>query len=67
MKSGKCPKCSSSKIYKRPKFSPSSNIAFSLFTQMRFQIFICAQCGYLEAYIDDVEDIIDLTEKWQKV
>ena len=67
MKSGKCPKCSSSEIYKRPKFSPNSSIAFNLFTQMRFQIYICSQCGYLEAYIDDIEELIGLTEKWKRV
>jgi predicted nucleic-acid-binding Zn-ribbon protein len=66
MKSGKCPKCSSEEIYKRPKFSPSSNIAVSFFTRLNFQIFVCTECGYLEAYIIESEDLKEIKGKWQK-
>ena len=72
MKNGKCPKCHSSEIYKRPTFPPHSNLAFGnlaigFFTKLRFHIYACTHCGYLEAYITDKEDLKEIEEKWDKV
>ena len=72
MKTGKCPKCNSKEIYKRPTFSPPSNfaignLALGFFSQLRFHIYICTRCGYLEAYITDSEDLKEIKKKWQRV
>jgi predicted RNA-binding Zn-ribbon protein involved in translation (DUF1610 family) len=73
MRSGYCPKCHSTTIYRKEAgIIFSNNPAFTvrvrwtdLFT--RYFSYVCSSCGYFENYIADPEKLKKVAQKWQKV
>ena len=55
MKSGKCPKCHSRKVYRR-NFPGGyrSALVLNLESGVRLEDYVCSQCGYVESYMEDL-------------
>ena len=68
MKNLNCPKCHSTNIVRIPGdiqpsaglsgINPPANKAIS------FTRYCCANCGYIEAWVDDPQDLKDLLKKY---
>ncbi|WP_338768620.1 hypothetical protein WAF17_08180 [Bernardetia sp. ABR2-2B] len=53
-KTGICPKCNSTEVYyERTTRSERNLIYISTFGQIRFDLYACIECGYIEEYIAD--------------
>jgi hypothetical protein len=73
MKSGKCPKCGSTNVYKEtngiyiPKMlgtfvrTDSGNMGSSS------EDYVCTDCGYYERYIADRDKLKQVAKVWKKV
>lgn len=57
MKSGKCPKCQSAKVYRR-NFPGGyrSALVLALESGVRLEDYVCSQCGYVESYLEDLSN-----------
>lgn len=55
MKSGKCPKCNSRKVYLR-NFPGGyrSGLVLALESNVRLEDYVCSKCGYVESYLEDL-------------
>jgi predicted nucleic-acid-binding Zn-ribbon protein len=67
MKSGKCPKCSSSEIYRGRAHNQRSALNISVFKNARLEDFVCAGCGFVESYIIDKAKLDDIRRSWTRV
>jgi hypothetical protein len=55
MKSGTCPKCKSTTVYKRDfPGGYRSALALAFDTGVRLEDYVCGTCGYVESYLDDL-------------
>jgi hypothetical protein len=63
MKSGKCPKCKSAKVYQR-NFPGGyrSSLALAFESGVRLEDYICGACGYVESYMEDLKKIDKIKE-----
>lgn len=73
MKSGVCPNCGSSEIYagtevffKRGVYG-SNSIPISAWNDTALDNYACADCGYVESYINDHSKLAAIKDKWKKV
>jgi predicted nucleic-acid-binding Zn-ribbon protein len=73
MKSGKCPKCSSSNVYfsrdlplKGGPFG-SNSIPISLTSMAPLDNYVCTDCGLVESYISDQGKLKEFARKWSLV
>ncbi|MBL0714225.1 MAG: hypothetical protein JJV98_11040 [Desulfosarcina sp.] len=70
MKSGRCPKCGSSKVYSGTEVFPKSGpftcnaIPISLTALAPLDNYVCVDCGYVESYISTPEDLETVRRKW---
>jgi predicted nucleic-acid-binding Zn-ribbon protein len=70
MKSGVCPKCGSNEVYSRRGSywtSPYMTISVDYFSHVKTDIYVCANCGFTEVYIPDVNALRKIAKKWQSV
>ena len=77
MKSGQCPKCGSFEVYsgayltnKRGNGYASNTIPVSggIFPQVvALDNYVCVNCGYVESYISDEEQLRRIAAKWPRV
>jgi predicted nucleic-acid-binding Zn-ribbon protein len=76
MKSGQCPKCGSFDVYSgayvpnKQGFHNSNTIPVSsgLFSQVvALDNYVCVNCGYVESYISDEEQLRRIADKWPRV
>ena len=76
MKSGQCPKCGSFDVYSgayvpsKQGFHSSNTIPVSggLFSQVvALDNYVCVNCGYVESYISDEEQLRRIAAKWPRV
>lgn len=71
MKSGKCPKCNSDKVYSGMKVFPksgpfgSNSIPVSLTSIAALDNYVCVDCGYVESYVE-ADKLEEIAKKWQK-
>lgn len=71
-KTGICPKCNSTEVYyEMLKRSQRNPIFISTFGIVRFDLYACVDCGYIEEYIADEfardKDKMDIIRsKWNK-
>lgn len=74
MKSGKCPKCGSSDIYKSHKISPSRYPGNRIMIKMGLMKnmiailihYVCVDCNYIESYVaENKESMKNIKEEWQ--
>lgn len=70
MKNGnKCSKCSSSKIFRVPGNDAAYGIGSNMivgWTHIKVTRYVCAQCGYIEYWIDSKEDLLKAEEEYSK-
>ena len=72
MKSGTCPKCQSDKVYSGTEVFPKSgpfgcnSIPVSLTSMAALDNYVCAECGYVESYIEP-DKLEEIARKWRKV
>jgi predicted RNA-binding Zn-ribbon protein involved in translation (DUF1610 family) len=70
MKTGKCPKCGSEKIFSAVdmplKGGPfgSNSIPISLTSMAALDNYVCVDCGLVERYIADEEKLKEIARRW---
>ena len=76
MKSGQCPKCGSFEVYsgayvtnKRGNYGSNTiPVSGGIFPQLApLDNYVCVNCGYVESYISDEEQLQRIAEKWPRV
>ena len=76
MKSGQCPKCGSFDVYsgayvtnKRGYYSSNTiPVSGGIFAQVvALDNYVCVNCGYVESYISDEEQLRRIADKWPRV
>ena len=67
MKSGICPKCGKSEV--RGDLSTSHGISVDrmAFPRINTILLVCTNCGFLEFYVEDENDLARIKTKFQKV
>ncbi len=70
MKTGKCPKCGSEKIFSAVdmplKGGPfgSNSIPVSLTSMAALDNYVCVDCGLVERYVADKEKLEEIARRW---
>ncbi len=73
MKTGKCPKCGSRRVYSGahifPKSGPfaSNAIPVNLANLAPLDNYVCGDCGYLESYVANARELELIASKWPRV
>jgi predicted nucleic-acid-binding Zn-ribbon protein len=75
MKNGKCPKCKSKEVYsgeniklKKGVYGANTIPLGGLFgSHVVLDNYVCANCGYLESYINKKEDLFKIRSQWKAV
>ena len=67
MKSGICPKCKSMEIYGDINHPHGIQVEKLAFRPINTILLVCADCGYLEFYIENEKDLEKIREKLSKV
>jgi rubredoxin len=72
MKSGTCPKCKAQSVYNKLGGISYGDGAFHVYTGaisrgMRVDSYVCANCGYFEAYVPDPAKLQEVAKTWTKV
>lgn len=67
MKSGFCPKCQSSEVYGDINHPHGIHVERMAFIQMHTILLVCADCGYLEFYIENEKDLEKVKKRFRKV
>ena len=64
MKSGICPKCGSDEVYKRES---AYHVVIWLSWKSRSlpYYYVCADCGHVEWYIEEQDDLETIRKKWK--
>ncbi len=68
-KSGRCPKCESTRIHRSPwkrLMRGRNQIPLTFFRAASIEMLVCVDCGYLEQYFNDPEHRALAAEKWPK-
>ena len=73
MKTGICPKCTSTKVFsgadiilKKGPFG-SNAIPIKLSSIAALDNYVCTSCGYVESYISDLGKLSEISRKWDNV
>ncbi len=73
MKTGICPKCTSSGVFsgagialKKGPFG-SNAIPITLTSIAALDNYVCTSCGYVESYISDLGKLTEISRKWDTV
>ena len=73
MKTGICPKCTSSEVFsgagialKKGPFG-SNAIPIALTSIAALDNYVCTSCGYVESYISDLGKLTEISRKWDNV
>ncbi len=69
MKNGPCPKCGSKEIYVQRNWvgNPRNVLKLGMFSPVNLREYICAECGFVETYLDNLEDASKIIDKCEKV
>jgi predicted nucleic-acid-binding Zn-ribbon protein len=76
MKSGQCPKCGSFDVYSGAYVPDKSGgygsntipVSGGLFSRsVALDNYVCVNCGYVESYISDEEQLRRIADKWPRV
>ena len=67
MKSGSCPKCNSDEVYLDENAGHGVVITIHLLAFQMTDLYVCADCGYLEIYSVVGADLRRVKEKFKKV
>ena len=73
MKTGICPKCTSTEVYsgadiilKKGPFGINA-IPINLTSIAALDNYVCTSCGYVESYISDTGKLNEISRKWENV
>lgn len=67
MKSGICPKCKSEEVYLDSGVRHGIFVPIHTFAPHPTDLFVCADCGYLEFYAQKNFDLSKVKERFRKV
>jgi predicted nucleic-acid-binding Zn-ribbon protein len=67
MRDGTCPKCRSREIYQSPADLGMGRMPIANMRAVTMATYVCTDCGYMEYYVDDPNDLRKIVEKWHKV
>lgn len=67
MKSGVCPKCRSTEIYGDVTTPHGISVFWSKIIPAKTILLACADCGYLEFYIENDKDLEKVKKNFQKI
>ncbi len=67
MKDGICPKCRSTKIYGDVNSPHGIAVDKMAFLPMNTILLVCADCGYLEFYVENEKDLETIKKKFRMV
>lgn len=65
MKKGICPKCGEQEVYLSSTETHGIHVPLSMFTFT--ELYVCANCGYLEFYVQHKKDLAEVPKKIRKV
>lgn len=66
MKDGICPKCESDSVYISRRETHGVHVPVS-WTEVFTNLYVCANCGYLEFYVESESDLEKIPQKLKKV
>ena len=68
MKDGHCPMCKSTEVYASlaDNFRAGPNLV-DVTDELTFVPYLCRSCGFTAMYVDDLDDLADLSEDWKRV
>jgi predicted nucleic-acid-binding Zn-ribbon protein len=68
MKNGICPKCDKNEVYlSNEEGRHGIAVPLSMFSVTLTELYVCANCGYLEFYVQHKEDLAQIPNKFRKV
>jgi len=73
MKSGQCPKCNTTTVYKKSEgiaFGDGRNIKVytsAVTIPVPSEDYVCTNCGYFERYIMDRDKLDSVAQNWENV
>lgn len=67
MKDGICVKCGKREVHMRRDGYYGLEIPVSLVSKTFLEMFVCANCGYLEFYVQSEEKLKQIKETYKKV
>lgn len=67
MKDGICRKCGENEVYMRGDGYFGLNVPISVFSKTFLELYVCAECGYLEFYVQNDEKLKQIPEVFKKV
>jgi predicted nucleic-acid-binding Zn-ribbon protein len=67
MKSGICPKCGEKEVYGDHAKSHGISVFWTAIIPTETILLVCANCGYLEFYIENEKDLEKVKKNFQKI
>jgi predicted nucleic-acid-binding Zn-ribbon protein len=67
MKDGVCAKCGAREVYKQRDGAYGLNVPISMFSKTLLELYVCAECGYIEFYVQSEEKLKQIPETFKKV
>ncbi|MEP6902311.1 MAG: zinc ribbon domain-containing protein [Actinomycetota bacterium] len=67
MKSGICPKCGESEVYGDHAKTHGLSVIWTAILPAHTILLACANCGYLEFYIENEKDLAKVKKNFQKI
>lgn len=67
MKSGICPKCGEAEVYGDSNRPHGISVFWSAILPVNTTLLACANCGYLEFYVENEQDLDKIKKNFQKV
>lgn len=66
MKSGRCPKCSSTNVFFRDGAGDRGALIVAFFSFARLRDYVCVDCGYVESYVRDKAKLEIIKSRWNR-
>ena len=67
MKSGICPKCNAFEVYGEGSGTHGISVDRWAFIGVNTILLVCANCGYLEFYVENEKDLETVKKRFQKI
>jgi Zn finger protein HypA/HybF involved in hydrogenase expression len=67
MKDGICPKCNAKEVHVCRDTAVELSIRLGMFSSADVGYYICANCGYVEIFVENKDDLPKIAEKYPKV
>ena len=71
MKSGTCPKCKATEVFRNPSGTRMSFKSGRSYMESSFDTYVCIGCGYMEMFVnlkgEDPNRVEDMRKSWKKI